>query len=1304
VAGQATLTGPDPLAPDRLARAGHAWLAAIHEGTGTARQTISFGQPEGTSPGRPDTKVGALVTLHAAASSGLLVSFRSDTPLVCTVSSTIVTAVATGACTITASQAGNAELAAAPEVARAIQVGTGAGVRSVTFGQPAGTQPGRPETSVGTRVDLAASVPPETQEPVQPQAAAPGPGQVISFRSDTPAVCTVSGATTTGLTTTGLTTTGSATTIGAGACVITATQPGDPQFAAASAAIIFQVGTRLKGQAVSFPAPPSTPVRARIPLTARASSGLAVTFRSDTPAVCTVSDATSGTGPTTTGPTTTGSATAVGAGTCTITATQPGNLLFRAAGQARAFRVSAGRKPQVIRFRRPEGTQPPVTVPAPVTLSASASSGLPVSFRSATPLVCAVSGTTVLTLAPGRCDITAGQGGSARFAAARDQHRSFMTRVGDHAQSIELAGTKTPPTGTVKMGPVGVAVNVPVIATSGLAVTLSATTGSGAQFPPACAVSGMTLITLAAGTCTVTADQNGSQRFSSVTQPFVFALEPRGDTPQDIYDFTVPARAVVGVPFVLDAQAKSGLAVSFRAGGQKMLARPGTPAVCTVSGATVIPLTAGTCTVTAFQPGSSQLGGLQTGKHNEGYEAAAPATRSIQVQDTQTIAFAPPKGAVAGAAVSLTATASSGLPVFFRSDTPAVCTVSGTTATTLTPGTCTITATQDGNNDYLPATGMARSFSVRAGTGRQIIRFRQPPGTAVGRPLVLFASATSHLPVSFRSDTPSVCTVSGTTVTALASGMCTITASQGGSASFRPATDVPHSLRVQAGTQSQAIAFGPISATRVGARVSLTATASSGLAVALRSASRPVCMVSGTTVTALAAGMCTISATQGGDVLYRAAPEVTQSFRVTAGKVAQTIAFTQPEGAGIGAAATLLATATSGLAVSFRAGTPACAVSGTTVITVASGACTITASQGGSSRYSAAGDVARTFLVRAGRQPQTISFGPPPQVLAGVPVTPVASATSGLPVSFRSGSPSVCTVSGTAVTTVTAGTCTITATQNGSTDFAAARDVTQSFRIRAGRQTQTIMFGPPAAARVGTPVTLTASATSGLPVSFRSGTPAVCTVSATTATTLAPGSCHITATQGGSAAYAAARAVTHTFAVGSGHESQWIAFGTLPDIAVGHPAVLTASASSGLPVSFRSGTLAVCTVSGATVTTLAAGTCTITATQGGSATYAAAHAAPRSFQVNPAAPKIPGALIGALAAVALAATSGVLALRRRRLRSRPPPAPAPSVRAAPHPGPPGSASVRTTGASVMHTVRIQSDPGASTMTIKETQP
>ena len=92
-----------------------------------------------------------------------------------------------------------------------------------------------------------------------------------------------------------------------------------------------------------------------------------------------------------------------------------------------------------------------------------------------------------------------------------------------------------------------------------------------------------------------------------------------------------------------------------------------------------------------------------------------------------------------------------------------------------------------------------------------------------------------------------------------------------------------------------------------------------------------------------------------------------------------------------------------------------------------------------------------------------------------------------------------------------------------------------------------------------------------------------------------------------------------TFAVsgtGAG-QSQTIAFGPLPSIKLGSaPFVLNATATSGLAVSFSSSTPTICTVSGSTVTLLAAGTCTITAEQAGGGAFGAAAPVTQSFSVS----------------------------------------------------------------------------------------
>ena len=66
-----------------------------------------------------------------------------------------------------------------------------------------------------------------------------------------------------------------------------------------------------------------------------------------------------------------------------------------------------------------------------------------------------------------------------------------------------------------------------------------------------------------------------------------------------------------------------------------------------------------------------------------------------------------------GTTLTLTATSDSGLPVAFTSTTPSICTVSGSTATFLAPGTCSIDASQSGDDSYAAATPVTQSFMVQ---------------------------------------------------------------------------------------------------------------------------------------------------------------------------------------------------------------------------------------------------------------------------------------------------------------------------------------------------------------------------------------------------------------------------------------------------------------------------------------------------------------------------------------------------------------------------------------------------------------
>lgn len=261
----------------------------------------------------------------------------------------------------------------------------------------------------------------------------------------------------------------------------------------------------------------------------------------------------------------------------------------------------------------------------------------------------------------------------------------------------------------------------------------------------------------------------------------------------------------------------------------------------------------------------------------------------------------------------------------------------------------------------------------------QTITFTSPGNQTMGTPPpALSASASSALAVSLTSTTASVCTVSGTTLTLVAPGTCSLTASQAGNSTYAAAADVSVSFTVAAAPIAQTITFPSPGDLVIGNTVpALGATASSGLAVSYSSSTPSVCTASGTstTLTLVAAGTCTIVASQSGDATHAAAPSVTDTFQVTGGLAAQTITFPSPGNQTLGSPTpALAATASSGLTVSYVSNTTSvCTVSGTTLSLVAAGTCSITASQAGDSSTAAAASVTDSFTVSSATVP-TLTF------------------------------------------------------------------------------------------------------------------------------------------------------------------------------------------------------------------------------------------------------------------------------------------------------------------------------------------
>lgn len=165
---------------------------------------------------------------------------------------------------------------------------------------------------------------------------------------------------------------------------------------------------------------------------------------------------------------------------------------------------------------------------------------------------------------------------------------------------------------------------------------------------------------------------------------------------------------------------------------------------------------------------------------------------------SQTLTFAAAPILPLGGSASVSASASSGLPVSYRSDTPFICIVQANTGlvSALTPGNCIVAADQFGDNTFAPVR-RTQTLSVYVDPA-QTIGFAAAPPLSLFSTATVTATASSGLPVSYTSLSPAVCTVDGSTglVTDLTLGNCIIAADQAGDSTYNAAPRVTQTIAV----------------------------------------------------------------------------------------------------------------------------------------------------------------------------------------------------------------------------------------------------------------------------------------------------------------------------------------------------------------------------------------------------------------------------------------------------------------------------------------------------------------------------
>jgi|GEM_PF-1252961 len=947
------------------------------------------------------------------------------------------------------------------------------------------------------------------------------------------------------------------TAAAAGNCIVTATKALDANYNLASATV--NITTSTAPQTITFGAQgaqtfaPSATFSLS-PL-ATASSGLAVAYSSTTTGICTVNALS-------------GLVTIVSAGACTIAANQAGNGAFDPASPVtQSITINAGS--QTIAFGANPGSVN-FSTGGTFNVLATATSTLAVAITiPVTTAVCSISGNTVTMLSAGTCTVMANQPGNTNFSAASQVAQSIIINTAN--QTIAFGANPGPANfsigGTLNVAATGGA--------SGNTVTFSIPVTT-----TACSVLVNTVTMLSAGTCTVAANQAGNANFNAATQVTQSITINTGSQTISFGANPGPVNFSIGGTF--NAAATGGAS-----GNTVTFSIPVTTTVCSVAGNIVTTLSAGTCTVAANQAG------------NASFNAAPQVTQSITInQASQTISFGANPGPVNFATggtfnVAATGGASGNAVTFSIPVTTTVCSVAGNTVTMLGAGICTVAADQAGNTSFSAASQVTQLITINQAS--QTISFGANPGPvnfATGGTFNVAATATSALTVAFSVPvTTAVCSVSGSTVTLLGAGTCTVTANQAGNTSFSAAPLVTQSITINLG--SQTITFGanpgPVSFAN-GGTFNVSAPATSALTVAFAvPVTSAVCSVSGNTVTMLSAGTCTVAATQAGNANFNAASQVTQSITVNIGS--QTIAFGAnpgPVAFTTGGTFNISATATSALAVAFTitVTTTVCSVSGNTVSILSAGICTVVANQAGNANFNAASQVTQSITIN--QASQTITFAPVSLVVVGVaPIALAASTSSGLTgFTFATASANtICTVAGNQLTIVGVGTCALTATQVGNTNYTAASAMA-SITINQGAQT--ITFAPVSSlVSTAPPFVVTATGgSSGNPVTFASQTTAICTSGGMNGATITLsgtlGICTVRASQASTANYTAAANVDRSITVVSPIVPTATRINLIADPAmpvIGQTITITASIVGANPtgsVSFSEGSVVMC--------------------------------------------------------------------------------------------------------------------------------
>ena len=974
--------------------------------------------------------------------------------------------------------------------------------------------------------------------------------------------------------------------MGAGSCVVTASKGADATYAATTSGPVTLTVGLAPQSALSGLADAST-------ITVLGSSILSATGGSGSGAVtfallggpCSIS-----------GDTLNGLA----AGSCSVSATKAEDSSYAAATSA-PFTVTVGLAPQSTLEIQADPSA--LTVNGVSQLGGTGGSGTGSLSYSLLSGPCSLSGSALTGLGAGSCAVNVSKAADGTYAVATSDARTVP--VGLAAQ--------TPL--SVSAAPTAITVNTDSILTTG------GGSGGGAVsyqlLSGPCSISGATLTGLGEGGCTVVARKSADAAYAETTSGSIVVTS--GLSAQS-------PLSLLADPTSISSGGRSALGTSGGSGtgvvSYSLLSGP-----CSLSGSLLTGIAAGSCSVAATKEADTRYAAATS--------AALPVTVGLTPQPTLTLTADPATINVTGSStLSTSGGAGSGLVSYGVVSGP--CSVSGSLLTGTGPGICSVEATKAADTTYASATSAPVTVTVGLAPQSSL--------TLLASPTTIDVNGTSALATTGGSGTGTVtyvlvggpCSLSGSTLTGLQRGSCTVTATKAADATYASATSPPVTVTVGLAPQSSLALLASPTTVWINATATLSTTGGSGTGAVTYALVDGPCSLSASTLTGLQLGSCSVTATKAADVAYAQATSAAATVTVELAPQMPLAVVPSPTWIAAGGASTLTTTGGSGTgAVTYALVDGPCTLSGATLTALQKGSCWVTGTKAADATYAQVTSAPATVAVELIPQTPLTVRSEPSMLDLGPTLAGQGGSGSGRILQANPRFDGVLAVTGGSGTgqvfyTLLGGPCrltgiTLTGLDRGSCSVAATREADEVYaRVTSEPVTVTVGLVPQSAlALLADPSTVAVHGTGTLISTGGSGTGAVtyalvggpCALSGATFTGIAAGSCSFTATKEADVTYATATSSPITITVGQSPQATLTLFASSGRIAANGTSALTTTGGSGSGVVTFSLIGGSCSLSGSTLTGLRAGPCDVSATKAADATYAEASAAPATVTV-----------------------------------------------------------------------------------------